>query len=70
MPTVLTAIGADAEDCGRPIWEIDDPTRLRRYLMTTSDGSHDQEILEYEIRGDALDLSNWKLTGVSWDAQE
>ena len=70
MPTVLTALGADVGEYGMPIWELTDPDRSRIYLMTTSDGSHDQEILEYEISGDALDMANWKLTGRSWPAQE
>ena len=70
MPTVLASLGADSEGYGVPIWQISDPDRSRRYLMTTSDGSHDQEILEYEIIGDALDIDNWHLTGQSWAAQE
>ena len=69
MPTVLTALGADVGEYGVPMWELTDPDRARIYLMTTSDGSHDQEILEYEISGDALDMANWKLTGRSWPAQ-
>lgn len=70
MPTVLEALGADSQGYGEPMWSLSDPDRPRRYLMTTSDGSHDQEILEYEIKGDALDLDNWKLTGLKWAAQE
>ena len=70
MPTVLASLDADVAGFGDPIWQFDDPDRPRRYLMTTSDGSHDQEILEYEIVGDARDIANWHLTGTSWAAQE
>lgn len=70
MPTVLDALGADVSAYGAPISALDDVDRPRRYLMTTSDGAHDQEILEYEIVGDALDMANWRLTGQSWAAQE
>ena len=70
IPTVVAATGGDASEYGQTLFEADDPNRPRTYIMTTSDGSHDVSLLEYEIAGDALDMENWHLTGVSWAAQE
>lgn len=42
----------------------------RRYFATTSDGKHDQQIVEYEITGHALDFASWHKTGALWDAQK
>jgi len=71
MPTVLDALGsAAAAQHGTPIPDLVGTDRVRTYLMTTSNGAHDQEIIEFEIQGDARDIANWHLTGTSWPAQE
>ena len=71
LPTVLSAAGADASAYGKTLFELDAQgpvSRMRTYLMTSSDGAHDQQIIEYAIDGNALDLENWHLTGTVWDA--
>ncbi|MDY4534442.1 hypothetical protein, partial [Tractidigestivibacter sp.] len=44
----------------------DAPDRLRRYLMTTSNGKLDTSWREYEVSGDSQDFSNWRLDGNDW----
>lgn len=44
--------------------------RKRYYLFTTfADGSREDRLIEYEIEGNALELSNWKPTGQEWQSR-
>ena len=66
QPTVIAAAGGDSSRYGITFSEIDDPNRVRYFDALTSAGGNGQRFIEYEINGDALDLSNWKKTGNEW----
>ena len=71
LPTVIEAAGGDTSSYGRTMFDYEvGEARSRKYLMTTSDGTHNLDILEYEITGDAMDMKNWHLTGHSWPDDE
>lgn len=67
VPTVLQAMGQDYSDFGTPVNEVAVAPRERQYYATlykTSDrNSGDSDWAQYEIRGNAMDLSNWHFTG-------
>ena len=66
--TVLKAMGADYAGYGTPMDEVPaSGDRARFYYMTETVDGHDWAILKYLIRGDALDIANWQLTGDEWD---
>lgn len=66
--TVVDALGGDGAAYGENLFQPHDPDRVRRYLMTAvqPDGTY-VAYKEYEIVGDALDFSNWHLTGREWE---
>ncbi|QKF07654.1 sulfatase-like hydrolase/transferase [Berryella wangjianweii] len=70
--TILKALGVERyRDYGTPLDEVPESVeRPRSYLMTTSDGTADRRILEFMIEGDALDFSNWRLTGRAWEVDQ
>ena len=65
--TMLEAIGCDVSGYGETVFDQTDPDRRRLYYMTASDGKQDRAIKEFEISGDALDFSSWRLTGREWE---
>lgn len=65
--TILEAIGCDVSGYGETVFDQTDPDRRRLYYMTASDGKQDRAIKEFEISGDALDFSSWRLTGREWE---
>lgn len=67
LPTVIDAIGGNTEPYGRTVFQFgEDEERVRYYCMTTSNGVHDLDIIQYAINGYALDMDNWHTTGISW----
>jgi len=64
--TVMAAIGVDTDKYGPTLFEVDDPHRVRYYIMTTYWEGQDYDLLEFKIDGDANDMANWHLTGKSW----
>lgn len=68
LPTVMEAMGLDPSQYGSglTVWDIDDPRRPRYFDALTTEGEGGRRFVEYEIVGDALDLSNWSKTGNEW----
>lgn len=65
--TVIDAMGADADAYGQTVFQIDDPNRIRHYFMTAVRADQTYTFVkEFQIVGDALDFSNWELTGRQW----
>lgn len=69
--TVVEAMGGDPSAYGSSLYDEHDPLEPRYYLMTAvqPDGTY-VAYKEYEIVGDAMDFSNWRLTGREWEIPE
>ncbi len=69
--TVVEAMGGDPSAYGSSLYDEHDPLEPRYYLMTAvqPDGTY-VACKEYEIVGDAMDFSNWRLTGREWEIPE
>ena len=66
--TVIDAMGGDASQYGQTVFQSNDPNRTRYYYMTAVTPEQVYvAIKEYAITGDALDFSNWQLTGREWE---
>lgn len=68
--SVIKAVGGDYSSYGTPIEDVPDGDRTRYYYMTTSDGQHDVDVLEYAINGYVYDFDTWELTGESWHVRK
>ena len=66
QPTVISALNGDYGKYGTPIFDVNDPQRLRYFDALTNAGGQGQRFVEYEISGNALDLANWQKTGNEW----
>ena len=66
-----TAIGNNDSKYGTttPFSLKEDAVRDRYFYMTAWSAVTDWGIREYKISGNALDFSNWSLTGVYWDCE-
>ena len=66
-----TAIGNNDSKYGTttPFSLKEDVVRDRYFYMTAWSAVTDWGIREYKISGNALDFSNWSLTGVYWDCE-
>ena len=64
-PTVLKEMGIDYKAYGTPFDEVAEDADVTRYAYisgASEDGSiREENLLTYEIKGDANDFSNWKL---------
>lgn len=67
-PTVLKEMGIDYKDYGTPFDEVEENADVTRYVYisgASEDGSvREQNLLTYEVKGDANDFSNWTLTEI------
>lgn len=70
--TILEALGGDGSKYGRTIFDIaEDEERTRYYYFRhTRTGTTYERSFEYEINGEARDLSNWSTTGKYWNRSE
>ena len=48
----------------------DNSNRVRYYYTTNTVSRKETAIVEYAITGDAGIISNWQLTGISWNPNE
>lgn len=64
--TVIKAMGGDWTPYGIPVEDVPNKSRERYYYETTTYIKYDDDILEYRIGEDALDINDWELTGVAW----
>ena len=67
LPTVIEAVGGDAESYGPTLFEQGEEERDRFYYFTRCMAGTDIVIVEYNIRGNVLDEDSWVLTGNEWD---
>lgn len=68
--TVIEALGGNTTVYGPTVWEISEDSVRDRYFYHTalySDIDGEIALREYLISGNALDFSNWHLTGNYWD---
>lgn len=68
--TVIDAVGGDASRYGPTVFEADDADRPRYFWWPTSDGKDLIDLIEYKVRGNALDFDNWELTGTAIVARD
>lgn len=69
QPTVLQAMGGDGSAYGEGTTYFDIPEnadRPRYFVDEIYDGVQETQMNEWVINGDALDFSNWSLTGKVW----
>lgn len=69
QPTVLQAMGGDGSAYGEGTSYFDIPEnadRPRYFVDEIYDGVQETQMNEWVINGDALDFSNWSLTGKVW----
>lgn len=68
-PTVLKEMGLDYKSYGTPFDEVKEGDDVTRYVYisgASKDGSvREQDLLTYEVKGDANDFKNWTLTDKS-----
>ena len=68
-PTVLKEMGLDYKSYGTPFDEVKEGDDVTRYVYisgASKDGSvREQNLLTYEVKGDANDFKNWTLTDKS-----
>ncbi|AJC11397.1 hypothetical protein JI75_00440 [Berryella intestinalis] len=69
LPTCIKYMGGDYS--GYDGFAVDEVPagldRTRHFNMTLVRSGRDYRVIEYSVKGDSLDFTNWKLTGVSWD---
>ena len=64
--SVIKAMGGNYEPYGIPVEDVPDEPRERFYYMLTTYIKYDDDVLQYRIGDDALDINDWELTGVAW----
>ncbi len=68
--TILYSFGGNTEKYGKTVYdwnEDDERTRYYYHSALFSDTEGEVALREYEIKGDANDINNWRLTGKNWD---
>ena len=71
--SIMESIGLDYHDYGESVWDVmacDNSNRVRYYYTTNTVSRKETAIVEYAITGDAGIISNWQLTGISWNPNE
>lgn len=68
--TVLEAMGGDGSRYGGSYLDDYPLDRTRDFYMITSDGGYVIDMFKYEISGDVLNMSDWRVTDEKWHVRD